>query len=222
MILVALFRALPQIFHPAARVVLVRTLLVTLLVFAILGAVLWWGIDAVLDWRGWNGGGLAEGAASGLITLVAAWFLFRAIAMAVMGLFADAIIEAVEQDSYPQAAAQARPIGFSRSLRLALASLARTLGLNLLAVPLYIALLVTGVGTIALFLIVNAWLLGRDMGDMVEPRHPGLPTISKGDRWQMGLVSALLFLLPVVNLLAPIWSAAMAVHMLHKRKKMPA
>jgi uncharacterized protein involved in cysteine biosynthesis len=31
----------------------------------------------------------------------------------------------------------------------------------------------------------------------------------------MGLVSALLFLLPFINLLAPIWSAAMAVHMLH-------
>jgi uncharacterized protein involved in cysteine biosynthesis len=34
----------------------------------------------------------------------------------------------------------------------------------------------------------------------------------------MGLVSALLFLVPVANLLAPIFSAAMAVHMLLGRK----
>lgn len=222
MILVALFRSLPQIFHPAARAVLGCTLLVTLLAFMLLGAALWWGIDALLDWRGWDGGGLAEGAASGLVTLVAAWFLFRAIAMAVMGLFADAIIEAVEKESYPQAATRARSVGFTRSLRFAFASLARTLGLNLLALPLYIVLLVTGVGTVVLFLVLNAWLLGRDMADMVEPRHPDLPPIARGDRWLMGLASALLFLLPVVNLLAPIWSAAMAVHMLHNRKRMPA
>ncbi|WP_336974632.1 EI24 domain-containing protein [Sphingobium aromaticiconvertens] len=221
MILAALFRSLPQIFHPAARAVLGRTLLVTLLVFAILGAALWWGIDALLDWRGWDGG-LAEGAASGLVTLVAAWFLFRAIAMAVMGLFADAIIEAVEKESYPQAAIRARPVGFTRSLCFALASLTRTLGLNLLALPLYIVLLVTGVGTLVLFLVLNAWLLGRDMADMVEPRHPDLPPIARAGRWLMGLVSALLFLLPVVNLLAPIWSAAMAVHMLHNRKRIAA
>jgi uncharacterized protein involved in cysteine biosynthesis len=222
MILVALFRSLPQIFHPAARAVLGRTLLVTLLAFIILGATFWWGVHALFAWRGWNGGGLAEGAASGLLTLVAAWFLFRAIAMAVMGLFADAIVEAVERESYPQAATRARPVGFTRSLRLALASSARTLGLNLLALPLYIVLLVTGVGTLALFLLLNAWLLGRDLADMVEPRHPDLPPIPGGSRWLLGLASALLFLLPVVNLLAPIWSAAMAVHMLHNRKRMPA
>jgi CysZ protein len=222
MILAALFRSLPQIFHPAARAVLGRTLLVTLLLFVVLGAMLWWGIDALLDWRGWDGGGLAEGAASGLLALVAAWFLFRAIAMAVMGLFADAIVEAVERESYPQAAARALPVGFARSLRLALASLVRTIGLNLLALPLYIVLLVTGVGSLLLFLALNAWLLGRDMADMVEPRHPGLSPIPAGSRWLMGLVSALLFMLPVVNLLAPILSAAMAVHMLHKVKRMPA
>ena len=80
------------------------------------------------------------------------------------------------------------------------------------------ALLVTGVGTIGLFLALNAILLGRDMADMVQPRHPALPPLPRGGRWLMGLVSALLFLVPLVNLLAPIFSAAMAVHMLLGRK----
>lgn len=222
MILSALFRSLPQLFHPAARAVLARTLLVTMLLFLALGAALWWGLHSALAYAGWMPGGMAEAAATGLLTILAAWLLFRAIAMAVMGLFADAIIVAVESETYPQAAAQARSVGFARSLRFALASLARAILVNLLALPLYIALLVTGVGTLLLFLVLNAWLLGRDMADMVEPRHPDLPAIPRGDRWLMGLASALLFLLPVVNLLAPIWSAAMAVHMLHLARRAPA
>ena len=136
--------------------------------------------------------------------------------MAVMGLFADDIIAAVERADYPHVAA--RPVGWARSVRLALASLGRAIGWNLLALPAYIALLVTGVGTIGLFLALNAYLLGRDMADMVQPRHPALPPLPRGGRWLMGLVSALLFLVPLVNLLAPIFSAAMAVHMLLGRK----
>lgn len=98
----------------------------------------------------------------------------------------------------------------------------RTIGWNLLALPAYILLLATGVGTIGLFLTLNAYLLGRDLADMVEPRHPDLPPMARLDRWLMGLVSALLFLVPLVNLLAPIWSAAMAVHMLHGARRKPA
>lgn len=64
-------------------------------------------------------------------------------------------------------------------------------------------------------LTLNAYLLGRDLSDMVEQRHPGLPPIPRIDRWLMGLVSALVFVVPFINLLAPVWSAAMAVHMLH-------
>ena len=222
MVLTAALRAFPSIFHGAALRLLVRTLALTLLVFALLAAGAWAGLHALRLHFGWGGGGLAEATATALIVVGAGWLLFRATTMAVMGLFADDIIVAVEQDSYPQAAATARSIGMARSLRSALTSLGRTLGWNLLALPAYIVLLVTGIGTIGLFLILNAYLLGRDMADMVEPRHPALPPIPRVSRWLGGLVSALLFLIPLVNLLAPIWSAAMAVHMLHAARKKPA
>lgn len=226
MVLTAALRAFPSIFHGAALRLLLKTLLLTLLAFAILAVALWSGIHAARLHFGWAGnmgwGGLAEATATALAMIAAAWLLFRATAMAIMNLFADDIIVAVEHDSYPQVAARARPIGWGRSLRFALRSLLRTLGWNLLALPAYLLLLVTGIGTIGLFLILNAVLLGRDLADMVEPRHPDLPPIPRGSRWLMGLVSALLFLVPVLNLLAPIWSAAMAVHMLHgARRKMP-
>ncbi len=222
MILAAALRAFPILFHAATRRLLVKSLLLTLLIFAILGAALWTGFHALRLHFGWGGGGLAEATATAVAVIAIGWLLFRAIAMAVMGFYADEIVLAVEQDSYPVAARHARPAGMARSLRFALASLGRTLGWNLIALPAYIVLLVTGIGSIGLFLLLNAYLLGRDLADMVEPRHPSLPPIPRGSRWLMGLVSALLFLLPFVNLLAPVWSAAMAVHMLHGVKRKSA
>ncbi|WP_300112330.1 EI24 domain-containing protein [Sphingobium sp.] len=216
MILTAALRAFPSIFQRATLRLLAKTLALTLLLFALLGAALWSGFHAARLALGWGGGGLAEASATAIVLVAAGWLLFRATAMAVMGLFADDIVAAVESADYPHVAA--RPVGWARSVRLALASLGRAIGWNLLALPAYIALLVTGVGTIGLFLALNAILLGRDMADMVEPRHPALPPIPRGSRWLMGLVSALLFLVPLVNLLAPIFSAAMAVHMLLGRK----
>ncbi|MFZ2995742.1 EI24 domain-containing protein [Sphingobium sp.] len=222
MVLTAALRAFPSIFHKRTLRLLGRTLLLTLVIFVGLAAVLWWGFHALRLHLGWGGGGVAEATATVALMIGAGWLLFRAVAMAVMGLFADDIIEAVEQDRYPQAALTARPVGWARSGRYALASLARTIGWNLVALPGYILLLATGVGTIGLFLIVNAYLLGRDMADMVEPRHPALPPIARSSRWFMGLASALIFLIPLVNLLAPIWSAAMAVHMLLGRSRTSA
>ncbi len=226
MVLAAVLRAFPSIFHGAALRLLFRTLLLTLLAFAVLAAALWTGIHAARLHYGWmpgaGWGGLAEATATAIGVIAAGWLLFRATAMAIMSLFADDIVIAVERDSYPAAAARARPVGWGRSLRFALRSIMRAVGWNLLALPAYLLLLVTGIGTLGLFLILNAALLGRDMADMVEPRHPDLPPIPRGGRWLMGLASALIFLVPLLNLLAPIWSAAMAVHMLHgARRNMP-
>jgi len=226
MVLAAALRACPSIVHGAALRLLVKSLLLTLLIFALLAAALGAGVHALRQHQGWmpgvGWGGLAEATATALIVIAAGWLLFRATAMAIMSLFADDIVIAIERDSYPAAAARARPVGWGRSLRLALRSILRAVGWNLLALPAYLLLLVTGVGTLGLFLVLNAALLGRDMADMVEPRHPDLPPIPRGSRWLMGLASALIFLVPVLNLLAPIWSAAMAVHMLHgARRNMP-
>jgi CysZ protein len=223
MVVRALWRALPQIFHPAARAVLLKSLALTLLVFAATGALAWMGLRAFFLRIGWggSGSGLAQVAGAGAIAIaiVAGWLLFRTVATVIVGLFADAVVIAVERESYPDAAARARPVTLANGTALALRSLGRNLGWNLIALPFYIALLVTGIGTMLLFLAVNAHVAGRDLADMVESRHPDLHAIPPRTRWLMGFVSAALFLLPVVNLLAPIWSAAMAVHVLHGRDR---
>lgn len=222
MVLQALLRGLPQVFHPAARRVMAKSLALTALLFIALGFGLWFALRAFFVWIGWagaDGGSLAQAAAAAILSLIAAWLLFRTVAIGALGLFSDEVVIAIERESYPGAARTARPVSLGGGVRFALRSVGRSVGWNLVMLPFYIALLVTGVGTILLFLAVNAYLLGRDLSDMVEPRHPDLPPVPPRTRWLMGLASALLFLIPVVNLLAPIWSATMAVHVLHGRER---
>lgn len=222
MVIAAAFRSIPIVFHAAALRLLLKTLGLTLAVFAMIALGLWTSVGAVQAYFGWDSHGFAQAVGTALGLALLGWLLFRTIAIAVMNLFADDIIGAVERGSYPAAASTARAVGWGRSVRLALSSAVRALGWNILALPAYLLLLATGIGTIGLFLALNAYLLGRDLADMVQPRHPGLPAIRPLDRWLMGLVSALLFLVPIINLLAPIWSAAMAVHMLHGVRRKPA
>ena len=113
MVLAAALRACPSIVHGAALRLLVKSLLLTLLIFALLSAALWAGVHALRQHQGWmpgvGWGGLAEATATALIVIAAGWLLFRATAMAIMSLFADDIVIAIERDSYPAAAARARP-----------------------------------------------------------------------------------------------------------------
>ncbi|MEK6541346.1 MAG: EI24 domain-containing protein [Pseudomonadota bacterium] len=196
--------------------------ILTCAIFVGLGVLGW---QAMLHWlvprfSGWIGAEEAAGIAL-LLTLLFGWFLFRALAMAVMGMFTDNIIESVEEDHYPQVAARAVPVSFARGLAMGLRSAARAVGWNLLAAPAYLALLVTGVGTLALAVAINAVLLGRDLELMAAARHPGLPDrpLPRRQRLLLGLVAAIAFLVPVLNLFAPVFAAALAVHMLHMPKQ---
>lgn len=213
----ALLLALGDLSSPRVLRILAQSLALTLAIFAAAGAALVFGARRALADGGWlEGAGLdIAGAALVLLSILASWLLFRAVAVAVVGLFADAIVADVEGRRYPAAAARAIDVGWRANAGLALASLGRLLVGNLVALPLYIGLLVTGIGTLLLALAVNALLLGRDLEAMVMARHPGAARLSRSARWSLGLLSAAAFLVPVANFLAPIVGAAMAVHMLH-------
>lgn len=205
---------------PEVRAILLRTLALTLLIFVLLGAAGWVGLRALFLWMGWpDGSSLATAALAALITLLAGWLLFRAVAVAIVGLYADEIVKVVERTSYPTRLETARPIGFAAGLRVSVRSALRAIGWNVAALPLYLLLLATGVGVPILFLLLNSLLLGRDLAELVEGRHPQLSRFTRGERWRLGFVSALLFVPPVVNLLAPILSVAMATHMFHARRQ---
>ncbi|WP_447758223.1 EI24 domain-containing protein [Sphingopyxis fribergensis] len=219
----AFLLALKDLPHPRVLRVLAQSLALTLALLAVSGTAIFFAARWAL--AHWNWLGAAERDMAGVLIVLAivagSWLLFRAVAIVVVGLFADGIVADVEGRHYPGAAAEAVDVGWRQNIGLALASLVRLVGGNLLALPVYILLLVTGIGTPIFALVVNAILLGRDLEAMVLARHPGRPRFDRPARWSMGLLSAASFVVPVANLLAPILSAAMAVHMLHLRNGDP-
>ena len=218
----ALLLSLGQLGDPAIRRVLAKSLALTLAIFAVAGALIWWSLDAAL--AGWRYHNALAGAAATLATLLALWLLFRAVAVLVVGVFADEVVAAVERRHYPGALASARAVPLHASLRMGLGSAARFLLVNLALSPVYLALLVTGVGTAAAFFVANAWLLGRDLSDMVASRHLSAAAMrdwrkaNAAKRFVLGLAGTGLFVVPVVNLLAPVLGAAMATHLFHRTR----
>lgn len=208
--------------------VLVRSLSVTLLIFAGLGLLAAWALRGA-DPCGWLADGscplgLSAGGLGALVLVaIGSWLLFPAVALGVVAAYADRVAAAVEARHYPHALAGARPVGPGRGAVLGLRSSLRLLLYNLLALPLYLVLIVTGIGTLALFVGVNGIAIGRDLGELVAARHGDRASrrawlrATRGRRALMGILVAGIFLLPVVNLLAPVLGAAMATHLYHAR-----
>jgi uncharacterized protein involved in cysteine biosynthesis len=221
----AFLLSLGQLGDPAVLKVLAKSLALTLVLFLLLGLGLWWGVTALVGWAGWGAGaGFAAATGAVLVAIVGGWLLFRVVAVVVIGLFADEVVAAVERRHYPEALASARSVPTGLALRMGLASAGRALLFNLLALPLYLLLLVTGIGTVLLFAAVNALLLGRDLGEMVAARHLDRAALrdwlgaTRGQRFALGLAATGLFVVPVIGLVAPILGAAMATHQFHGRR----
>lgn len=206
--------------------VLGRSLLVTLMLFALLAGLLVWALAgtnpcALLDGLSCPLGGGATATGALLLTLGTAWLLFPAVAMGIVAGFAERVVAAVEARHYPAAAHAGRPVRPVRLLWLGLRSAGRLLLYNLIALPFAILLLVTGVGPLLLLLAANGLALGRDYGEMVVARHPGEDgrswlRASRGERFLTGCLAAALFLVPIVNLFAPMLGIAVAVHLFHR------
>lgn len=240
----AFLLALRQLFEPRILWVVVKVVLLTLGLFLLLGVAGYYALRAVAPQLGYKMGEGESALIAFLVTFGLGWFLFRAVAIFVMGIFSDEVVDLVERKYFPVAAARAKPVGIGRGMRLGLASAGRAIGYNLLALPIYIGLLVTGVGMIVAVIAVNGLLLGRDLQDMVMARHRGerrgqgrqsgisqsgisrdeispdamMRPLARPTRIALGLIVALLFLVPFVNLLAPVLGAAMAVHLVHARE----
>ncbi|ASJ90084.1 EI24 domain-containing protein [Porphyrobacter sp. CACIAM 03H1] len=223
----ALLKALGQLGDRAVLAVLVKSVAVTLAVFALAGWGLYEGLAVVL--REERVAALlpegfapaAQALAALVIGLAAFWFLFRVVALAVLQFFADEVVAAVEARHYPALAGQARPLPLAREVSVAVRGLLRVVGYNLLALPVAAVLTVTAIGPAVVFLAVNALLLGRECTDMAWLRHcagdeRGNP-VGAGERFLLGAAVAGLMLVPLANLLAPVVGAAAGTHLVLRR-----
>jgi uncharacterized protein involved in cysteine biosynthesis len=212
--------ALSDLALPAVRAVLAKSLAVTVVVFAVLGGAAWYGLsEGLTAWLGLDSGVSAFLAL--VATVLALYMLWTAIAFGVMQLFADDVVAAVEVAHYPAAHAAATPLGIGGEALIGLRSALFALVVNAIALPVALVLLITGVGTLAVFWMANTLVLGRELMQMAWLRHraamPNRP-LSGGQRFVLGGTAAAMLLVPFVNLLAPIVGAAMATHMIHRRR----
>ena len=196
--------------------ILARVMLLTLLAFAILGFALWYAIDATFHQLGYADDGGLSAVAAVAVLLISGLVLFRMIAIAITWVFSDDIIDIIEAKHYPFEAARGKRPSNWQSARMGLRSAMRALGYNLLALPFYLILLVTGIGAPLVFLGVNALLLGRDLEDMLVARHGHhFAAFGKGERLMLGLAGAAGMMVPLLQFVVPVVATASAVHMAH-------
>lgn len=203
--------------------VLAKTVLATLAVFAVLGTGGYFALEAGLERLGLGDTG-AGALVAVLLVVVASWLLFRLVALAVLQLFADEVVVAVERRSYPRAAEEARKLPLSEDVRNALGGAGRAVIANLVALPFALVLLFTGVGPALVFWAVNAWLLGRELVDMVWQRHRPSRDVAapvpRLEQFLLGGAIVALLAVPLVNFLAPVLGAAAATHLVHGRRRL--
>jgi uncharacterized protein involved in cysteine biosynthesis len=178
--------------------------LVTGLSHAEISAVPW--LDSLARWGG------------GLGAVLLATLLFPGVVTAVMSLWQEQVIAAVEARHYP-GLPPPQPAGLAASLGAALRLLGLTLAVNLALLPLYLALLFLPPLNAALFAAANGLLLGREYADAVALRRlspAGAAALRRQGRarfWLGGTATALLLTVPGVNLIAPVVATAAFVHL---------
>jgi len=195
---------------------LIKVVLCTFASFLLLGVGMWFALNWLFAWLNIQNGAYLSALLSLAIIPISAFLLFRVVAIAITWIFADDIIDAVEDRYYPQKAAFGKRPGVGAGVHMAVRSIARVVGYNLLALPLYIVLLVTGIGTAIAFMLLNALLLGKDLEDMLIARHGASQgSIQKLPRLLLGFIGTIGMLIPFFNLLVPVLATAMAVHVVH-------
>jgi CysZ protein len=146
--------------------------------------------------------------------VVLAWLLFPVVIAAAIGWFAEDIALAVERRYYPDLPPPLG-MGIGESVWATVRFTAIALGLNLLALPLY---LLPG-PNILFYLALNGYLLGREYFELVAGRRlpwskvAGMRQRVRGRLWLAGVAIALLLAVPVLNLVAPVVAIAFMVHL---------
>jgi CysZ protein len=205
-------KALNDLFSPPFRSVLWRSIGLTVLLFALLLAALagFFQLTTLVPWP-WLDTVIALAAGAGL----AAAFIVLAVPVTAVfaGLYLDRIAEIVERVHYPgDPPGRAPPAltAFVSGLEFAAVALL----VNLIALPF----LFFAVGAIVM-LLANAWLLSREYFEMVSVRHMAkaqarrLRHENRRRIFVSGLLPAAVALVPLANLLLPLFATAYFMHL---------
>ncbi|MFT4620909.1 MAG: hypothetical protein ACJA0F_001668 [Dinoroseobacter sp.] len=159
--------------------------------------------------------------ASVFVILGLSVFLMIPVASAFTGIFLDQIADAVERRHYPSLPpAKAIPLG--DTLRDTLSFLGLMIGLNLLALILYV---IFAPFALFIFWAVNGFLLGREYFQLVAMRRVGRAGAKVGRRkhaltiWVAGVLMAIPLTVPILNLVIPILGVATFTHLYYRLER---
>ncbi len=212
----AVLLALGQLDDPACAGVLVRSVLVSLLAYAVLLGGGIWGTHtllAIAHWPGWLAAVLGT-----IGVLLLAFWLFLPTVMVIATLYMERVARAVEARHYaylPPPTPASLPAQVWDGLTLG----CQVLLLNALA--LLMALLVPGIGVL-LAILVSGWAIGRGLFVAVAMRRMGLgqaQTLYRRHRLAVlvpGMLLAAAATVPGLNLLVPVVGTAAMVHVLNR------
>lgn len=159
----------------------------------------------------------------GLAAAFIAWMLFPVIAAELVYVFLDEIADAVEERHYPHLP-KARPASVwaytIAGIRLGLLMAF----FNLLILPLSFIPFAQVIYPF-FYYTINGMLLGREYVEVVGPRRMEFQAVRRWRRshrtkvFVSGVIIALLFTIPVFNLIAPVVATAFMVHVFHSVDK---
>ena len=205
-------KALQDLFSRPFRAILWKSLGLTLMLFAALFA----GVQVALSFLElerlpWLEPVIAVIAGLGIIAAFV--FLAAPVTAVFAGLFLERIATLVENTHYPEDP-PGRPLTAVASLATAIQFAIVVLAVNLIALPF----LLIGVGAMVM-LVANAYLLSREFFDMASLRHLPRDTAVRlrqkhaREIFMAGLLPAAVALLPLANLVVPVFSTAYFTHL---------
>lgn len=162
-------------------------------------------------WSGWFDAAVGILSALGIAAGMA--FLIAPVSAVIAGLFLDDAADSVEKASYP-GDTPGRALPLTQSILSSLRFFLVVISANLLAL---VFLLVPGVN-IVIFFLVNGYLLGREYFEFAAGRYVGPERArawrsrNQGRVWLAGLAIGLFLMVPILNLLTPLFAAIFMVH----------
>jgi len=208
----AAVKALGDLLSPEFHSVLLKALGLTLALFIAVLIV----VEVLLTtlthfswpWADW-----VLGVGTGIALLIAFFFLMSPVAAAFAGLFLDQVAEKVEAKHYPLDR-RGTPLPTGRAILTGIQFFLIVLVVNLAVLPVVLF----GIGAVAL-IAANAYLLSREYFEMVAMRHmpKAEARILRRENgpavFFAGLLPALMSLIPVVNLVVPLFATAYFTHL---------
>jgi uncharacterized protein involved in cysteine biosynthesis len=209
----ALLLATADLFAPNQR----RVLLLSLGGALALLVALWFGATLLLQIFDLTGIGWLNrvlGILGSLAAIFLAWILFPAMSALMLGFFLNSVATAVERRHYPGLPPPRRqPIGEVIIVSLRLGVLA--IVLNLVALPFYFWPVIN----LIVYYGLNGYVVGRAYFVLIALRR--LDLAAANAMWRhyrlrlvlCGAAVAFVLSLPIIDLAAPVWAAALMLHL---------